>query len=97
MKRVFSARAKKKWYYFPISGLADASIMTSLQTSGPEKYSWDGKSAVANINVSNANLDNCAAVSKMQLVGVPCDEKQNFMCEKGSAKITTISPLKAEY
>jgi hypothetical protein len=71
--------------------------MTSLQAIEPGQYSWDGSSAVANIDVLNATLGKCAGVSKLQLVALPCDERQNFMCEKRPPKTTTIAPESSEY
>jgi len=63
--------------------------MTSLQTLKPGKFSWDGDNAVSNIDVQNTSLGDCAGVSKLQLMAMSCDEKQNFMCEKGLATSTT--------
>jgi len=69
--------------------------MTSLQTLKPGKFSWDGDNAVSNIDVQNKSLGDCAGVSKLQLMAMPCDEKQNFMCEKGLATSTTTKPTPA--
>jgi len=73
-------------------GLADATIMTSLNALKPGKFSWDGESTVNKLEVQNSSLGNCAGVSKLQLVAMPCDEKQNFMCEKGTSTTTTSAP-----
>jgi hypothetical protein len=56
--------------------------MTSMQALGPNKFSWDGDKAVQNIEVKNPDSGECAGISKLQLVAIPCDEKHIFMCEK---------------